>query len=372
MKRISIIGGGYLQLPLVLKCKQMDIETHCFSWEDGAVCKEYADYFYPISIIEKERILEKCKEIGIDAITTIASDVAVVTVNYVAENLGLIANKDEFTEITTNKYSMRKALVSKNVPSPQFIRIGGKEMPEVSNMHFPLIVKPVDRSGSRGVTKISSVDELVQAVENGRKESFRDECIIEEFIDGWEISVESISYKGKHYILQITDKVTTGAPHFVELEHHQPSSLPNYIKSKVIKIVLDALDALHVEYGASHSELKITKDGNIYVIEIGARMGGDFIGSHLVQLSTGYDFLKGVVQVSLGEFEPPIIKESNFSGVYFISKETEHLRKYVDHLETYPEIVQAEMTDQTLRTIRESADRSGYFIYKSDHKFNCN
>lgn len=361
-----------MQLPLVLKCKQMGIETHCFSWEDGAVCKEYADYFYPISIIEKELILEKCRKIGIDAVTTIASDVAVVTVNHIASGLGLVANKNEYTDMTTNKYSMRKALASKNVPCPQFIRIRGGEIPNLSGMRLPLIVKPVDRSGSRGVTEISSMDELANAIENAHEESFNNECIIEEFVDGREISVESISYRGKHYILQMTDKVTTGAPHFVELEHHQPSTLPDDTKGKVRRIVLDALDALHIEYGASHSELKITEDGSIYVIEIGARMGGDFIGSHLVQLSTGYDFLKGVVQASLGEFEPPVIKESNFSGVYFISKETEHLRKYVEKREMYPEIVQAEMTDQTLRTIRESADRSGYFIYKSDHRFNCN
>jgi carbamoylphosphate synthase large subunit len=147
--------------------------------------------------------------------------------------------------------------------------------------------------------------------------------------------------------------------------------LSESIKTKVKKVVLDALNALHIEYGASHSELKITEDNQIYVIEIGARMGGDFIGSHLVQLSTGYDFLKGVVQVALGNFEPPVVSESNFSGVYFISKETEHLRKYVDKWKMYREIIQAEMNDTTLRNVKESGDRSGYFIYKSDHKFNC-
>lgn len=353
----------------MLKCKELCIETHCFSWADGAVCKEYADYFYPISIIEKEKILAKCEEIGINAITTIASDVAVVTVNYVANKLGLIANKSEYTEITTNKYSMRRVLSISGVPCPLFLKVGGQENPDISDMKFPLIVKPVDRSGSRGVTKIASDGELDLAIENAQKESFKRECIIEEFISGREISVETITYNGRHYILQITDKVTTGEPHFVELEHHQPSSLPDAVKEQIIDIVLRSLDALHIENGASHSELKITEKGDVYVIEIGARMGGDFIGSHLVKLSTGYDFLKGVIQVALGEFEPPAINESNFSGVYFISKETEYLQKFVDHSNMYPEIVQAEMTDNTLRNIKESADRSGYFIYKSDHKF---
>lgn len=132
-----------------------------------------------------------------------------------------------------------------------------------------------------------------------------------------------------------------------------------------------ALDALHITNGASHTEIKVTPNGNLKIIEIGARMGGDFIGSNLVELSTGYDFLKGVVQVALGEFEEPVISESAHSGVYFISKETEHLKRYVDNYLSYPEIIEAEMTDGTLRPVKESADRSGYFIYKADNKFVC-
>lgn len=371
MKSICIIGGSYLQLPLVLKCKEMGIETHCFAWEEGAVCKEHADHFYPISIIEKDEILEKCREIGVDAIASIASDVAVITVNYVADRLGLIANPVEFTDITTNKYLMREALSAQGVPCPKFRVVRSGDTADVDGMTFPLIVKPTDRSGSRGVKIIYAPDELPAAVERAAGESFKSEVIIEEFVDGQEISVEAISYEGMHYLLQITDKVTTGAPYFVELEHHQPSALPESIKEKVRDSVLKALNALHIRNGASHSELKITPDGDIRVIEIGARMGGDFIGSDLVKLSTGYDFVKGVIEVAFGEFRKPEITNNRCSGVYFLSKETARLAKYVDRHEDYPEIVAAEWTDPELHEIRESADRSGYFIYCSDKKWIC-
>jgi len=383
MKRIGVIGGGFLQLPIVLKCKQMGIETHCFAWEEGAVCKGHADFFYPISIIEKEQILEKCKVIGIDGITTIASDLAVVTVNYIAAQMGLVGNDDTYTSQMTNKYEMRLALASINpqkVPVhlrqahlfvPKFIRTNTDNPHFESIQLFPAIVKPTDRSGSRGVTKVYNVEERQKAIARAFAESLVKEVIIEEYVEGKEISVESISYKGMHYVLQITDKVTTGEPYFVELEHHQPSSLSVELQDKIRMLVPLALDALHITNGASHTEIKITPDGDLKIIEIGARMGGDFIGSHLVELSTGYDLLKGVIQVSLGEFEPPVIKESNFSGVYFISKETEDLKKYVDRWKTHREIVMAEMTDNELRNIKESADRSGYFIYKSDHRFIC-
>jgi len=361
----------------------MGIETHCFSWEQGAVCKEFADYFYPVSITEKESILEKCKEIGIDGVLTIASDLAVVTVNYIAAQLGLIGNDDSFTPQMTNKYEMRLALSKINpqqVPAPlrqfhlfvpEFIRTDCEKSYYEKFTSFPLIVKPADRSGSRGVTKVYNAGQQEKAVGRAFAESLVKEVILEEYVEGTEISVESISYRGKHHVLQITDKITTDEPYFVELEHHQPSSLPPEIQDKIRMLIPYALDALHITNGASHTEIKISPDGELKIIEIGARMGGDFIGSHLVEFSTGYDFLKGVVQVALGEFEPPVISESNFAGVYFISKETEHLKKYVEHREMYPEIVLAEMTDNHLRFIRESADRSGYFIYKSDQKFNC-
>ena len=87
METIAIVSGTYLQLPLVLKAKEMGLRTICFMWEDGAVCKEYVDRFYPISIIEKERILDICREEKIKGIVTIASDLAVQTVNYVADSL---------------------------------------------------------------------------------------------------------------------------------------------------------------------------------------------------------------------------------------------------------------------------------------------
>ena len=364
-KKLAIIGASYLQLPLVKKAKEIEIDTICFAWEEGAVCKNIADKFYPLSIIEKDEILKKCQEIGIDGITTIASDTAVVTVNYVASRMGLKSNPDNYSEVTTNKYKMRQCFMDNDVPSPKFTLADDTNHYQITGFKFPLIVKPTDRSGSRGVEKVLDPIQLEQAISRAQKESFEHKAIIEEFVTGREISVESISYEGKHYILQITDKVTTGAPFFVELEHHQPSSLPENIKSRIKEIVLHALDALHIKYGASHSELKITEDGDIRVIEIGARMGGDFIGSDLVKLSTGYDFLKGVIEVALGGFHEPIITEHQFSGVYFLSKETERLKSIIENWRSHPEIVEAEITDNELRHIECSGDRSGYLIYQS-------
>ena len=268
MKKLAIIGASYLQRPLVEKAKEMGIYSICFAWKDGAICKELCDKFYPISTIDKEAILEICQEEKIDGITTIASDVATLTVNYVAEKMGLIGNPDMYSQTATNKFLMRQCFIEHSVPSPQFCLTDG-DVPEiVKSFTYPIIVKPTDRSGSRGVEKVEKVSELKKAINRACTESFQKKAIIEEFVEGREISVESISFNGIHHILQITDKVTTEAPFFVELEHHQPSTIPNVIKNKVRGIVFNALDALHIKYGASHAELKITKDGDIRVIAI--------------------------------------------------------------------------------------------------------
>ena len=369
MKKLAIIGASYLQKPLVEKCKELGVYSICFAWEEGAVCKDLCDKFYPISTIDKDAILKVCQEEKIDGITTIASDVATLTVNYVAEQMGLIGNPDKYSQTATNKYLMRQCFMEHNVPSPKFCLTDGEVPVAVSSFRYPFIVKPTDRSGSRGVEKVERQEDLQEAITRACRESFQQKAVIEEFVEGREISVESISYKGKHHVLQITDKVTTEAPFFVELEHHQPSSLPDDIKAKVKAIVLNALGALHIQYGASHAELKITMAGDIRVIEIGARMGGDFIGSDLVKLSTGYDFLKGVIEVAFGDFDEPKLTESKCSGVYFLCEETKHLLPIIQNADKYPEIVRAEVTDTVLRNIEQSADRSGYFIYQASKRF---
>lgn len=362
MKKLAIIGASYLQRPLVEQAKDMGLYTICFAWADGAVCADVADKFYPISIVEKDEILDVCRKEHIDGICSVASDVAAPTVAYIAEKLGLVGNSYEAACKANNKYEMRKVFMDVGVPCPRFKMVQFQEGTEPVDLEYPMIVKPVDRSGSLGVAKINSKEELGIAVEKALEFSFRKQAIIEEYIEGREISVEFISYKGKHYPLQITDKVTTEAPHFVELEHHQPADLSPQMYEKIYALTDKALTALGLTNGASHSEYRITDDGRIIVMEIGGRMGGDFIGSDLVYLSTGYDFLKGVINVALGEFEEPVFSKRACAGVYFLSEETKHLYKVIKDA-NLPQIVRAEITDTELRKVTCSADRSGYLIY---------
>lgn len=376
IKKLAVIGASYLQLPLVVKAKEMGLEVHCFAWAEGAVCKTMADYFYPISIVEKEDILNICQDVGIDGICTIASDVAAPTVAYVANKMNLVGNDYEAAVRANNKYQMREAFLKAGVPCPKYMMVIPETLhsPEVVDdlreFQYPMITKPSDRSGSLGVTKIVMPSQFYPAVELAMEKSFKHQAMVEEFIEGREISVEFISYKGVHYPLQITDKVTTEDPHFVELEHHQPSTLSEEMFTTIYDITKNALNALGLTNGASHAEYKITKEGRIAIMEIGGRMGGDFIGSDLVRLSTGYDFVKGVIDVALGVFEEPVKPLNMRSGVYFLCKETEHLKETIENWKDNPSFVKGEITDTELREVTCSADRSGYVIYSSKEKLN--
>lgn len=379
MKKIAIIGASYLQEPLVRKAKEMGLYTICFAWADGATCAEICDRFYDISIVEKEQILQICEQEHIDGICTIASDVAAPTVAYVANRMGLVGNDYKAALCANNKFLMREAFTRSGVDCPQYMMV----TPDTWNtpavleslrlLAYPLIVKPSDRSGSLGVTKVERPDDLGPAIEKALSVSFKHEAMIEEYIEGREISVEFISYQGRHYPLQITDKVTTEAPHFVELEHHQPADLPAEKFAEIYAITARALDALGLTNGASHSEYKITSEDRVVVMEIGGRMGGDFIGSDLVRLSTGYDFVRGVIEVALGDFEEPLTptphpSSLNHSGVYFLCEETRHLLPIISNRKSNPAFVAGEITDQELHKVEKSADRSGYVIYQAESK----
>ena len=374
IKKLAVIGASYLQLPLVKKAKDMGLEVHCFAWAEGAVCKDLADYFYPVSIVEKENILDICRKVGIDGICTIASDVAAPTVAYIANKMKLVGNDYEAAVRANNKYQMREAFMQAGVPCPNFMMVtpetlySSEIIDGLREFQYPMITKPSDRSGSLGVSKIIMPSQFYPAVELAMEKSFSHQAMVEEFIEGREISVEFISYNSVHYPLQITDKVTTEAPHFVELEHHQPSTLSSDMFTIIYDITKNALNALGLTNGASHAEYKITKEGRIAIMEIGGRMGGDFIGSDLVRLSTGYDFVKGVIEVALGEFSEPVKTLNMCSGVYFLCKETEHLKETIENWKDNTSFVKGEITGTELREVTCSADRSGYVIYQCKNK----
>ena len=362
MKKIAIIGASYLQAPLIEKAKQLGLETHVFAWAANDVGEKIADYFYPISIVEKEEILSKCVEIGVDGVCTIASDLAVITANYVADKMGLVGNSLECTLKSTNKHEMRNCFEMNGDPSPKSIRVSSVDDLKEIELSYPVIVKPLDRSGSRGITKLESADGLEEAIHIAIEQGFEDAALVEEFVEGNEYSVEYISWEGTHSFLALTYKYTSGAPHFIETGHIEPAPVDEKVVERIKSITEHALDSLEIKYGASHTEVKVNKDGAIKIIEIGGRMGGDFIGSSLVKLSTGVDFVEQVIRVSLGE-KPLIIKKKGcYAGVRFIFDRSD-IELFNNIKTNRPDLlVDYEINDITDEKVTDSASRFGYYI----------
>lgn len=367
-KKIAVLGASAPSLSYYNQAHQLGYELYGFASGNDNICSHYCKEFFNFSFADKEQLLKICKEKEIEGITSFSLESAVPFVYYIARELGLPCNSLECEHLVANKYTMRERLRECNVNVPSYHIIKKNEIPV--GLDFPMIVKPIDSGGSQGVNLIYEPKEWKQAYENAKEWSKTETVIAEQFIDGREFSVESISFAGRHYILAITDKVTTNAPHFVELEHHQPADLTNKQTNDIKRIVLATLTALKIEYGAAHTELKLNSKDIPFIIELGPRMGGDFITSDMVRLSTGYDFTQGVIEASMGNFVVPCLPEKKFAGVYFLSKQTEYVLPYIQQREAFPEIIEAQI-DGDITEVTCNRERAGYFIYQSEtNRFN--
>lgn len=364
-RRIAVIGASELQEPLIEKAQEMGLEVHAFAWEAGDVGERSADVFHPISIVEKERITEECRTLGISGVCSIASDLANITVGHVAHELGLTANSPECIARSTNKHLMRACFEKAGCPSPRSVLVRQGETPDLTGFSFPVIVKPTDRSGSRGITKLDSPEGMSDALEAAYEQGFEKCALVEEYAEGEEYSIEYCSWEGRHHFLAMTQKQTTGAPHFIETGHFEPADVTPETRANVCEVIPQALDALGVTCGASHSEVKIDDAGTIRIIEIGSRMGGDCIGSDLVRLSTGIDFVRAVVQVSLGT-EPDLAPTGvpGRAAVKYIMGEDDLAE--LRHLqETDPgRIVQVSEIRPIDHVVTDSSSRFGFYVIK--------
>lgn len=375
MTKLAVIGAGDFQIPLLKKCRSLGIETHAFSWEAGATGKDFADYFHPISIREIEKVFSKCQAIGVDGVVSIGSELAMMTVAHVAELLGLASNSQRSALLTQNKFKMKQAFKAHGVPCAQ-----GAVLLESNQLLSPLlngldyrtgiIVKPADRSGSLGVKKIHSFETLKEAVQIAFDESFARQVVIEEFMEGVEYSAESISFGGKHRVVAFTRKFTTGSPHFVETGHFQPAEFSLEQRLALEDVCVKALEALEITNGISHIEFMMQPDGKCKIIEVGGRMGGDFIGSHLVQMSTGIDFVRVAIELSLGIFSwqsIPIDIISRPAGVVFLSSNNHAKVRQVSGCPLESSVIAEQAAtvkdgDPVLPTT-SSCKRFGYIIY---------
>lgn len=295
-----------LQLPAILKAKEMGLHVAVVDFNPQAIGISYADEYYNASTMDEDAVLAAAEKYMPDGIMTLATDMPMRGVAKTSDKLHLHSISYETAVKATDKYDMIRAFKEHGVPSPWFFVADSMEELRVheGEVTFPCIIKPTDNAGSHGVAKVYSFQELLDRYEYAHSCSRHGKVIVEEFLDGPEVSVEVMVVHGNVHILQITDKMTTEAPHFVEMGHTQPSRLPDETQETIRRVTVAACKAIGIDKGPAHVEMKVTQRGPV-MIELGARMGGDNITTHLVPLSTGIDMVGSTIKVALGE-EPNI------------------------------------------------------------------
>lgn len=358
-KKIAIIGASTGQYPLVRKAKEKGLHTICFAWPKGAVCKDICDEFYPISIFEIDEIVAKCKELGIVGVATTASEETSYVAAQIASLCRLNGTSPEVIKKIQNKGEVR--CLTKNVEGLSVPKVWSRA--DKDSISFPCVVKPVKGSAKKGVSFCKDVSDLQDAFEYASASG--SDIIAEEFIAGKEYSVESLSWHGRHKVVQITRKVSTGEPHFVELEHHQPAELDEEMRKKVEEVVARILTAVGYTDGASHTEIKIQND-HIYLIEINPRGGGDRISDTLIGLSTDCDYLSDILDIALDSYTPKEIHNTGYSGIMYLTSQNPRILKYLGD-EIYDWEVEKQLYHTELSESKSNYDRDGYIIYKSDN-----
>lgn len=322
-----VLAAGLLQIDVIEKAKSMGYYVLAVDGNPKAPGFNVADKAICADIVNEETMLKIARDEHVDGVIHPCSEVSMAVMGRINDELGLSGISREQAICATNKHLMRKAFEKGNAPSPKSILAQDAEdaWSRLQNeFDTNAILKPSRNSGSRGIAKVSrNMDkgDFIRAYDESLNESRDHSVLIEQFIEGPEFSIEMIVWQGEIHVLTVTDKKTTGAPHFVELGHNQPSCFSDADVETLKAAAIAGVKALGVNNCACHAEAKLM-NGKAYLMEVGARLGGDFISTELTHLSTGVDMVAAAIDVALG-VDPDLSVKEEPKGVcirYFCPK----------------------------------------------------
>lgn len=372
-KKMMILGGSALQVPAIKAAKELGYEIILVDYDENATGFALADVKLVVSTLDKEEVYRQALIYRPDVVITSTSDGPVRTAAYVNERLGKKPDLSyEDSLCATIKSHMRKRLEENHVPVPVYYVAENWAgfWEAVKALDGRCIVKPSDNAGSRGVTLLEggekTEEELRRAYDYSKGNSRNGIVMVEEFMSGAEVSVEAMTVNGKTEIISITDKYITPPPYFVEIAHSEPSRLGGEIQERIREVALQAIRAIRLQNGPSHTEIKVTEEGP-KVVEIAARLGGDFITSRLVPLSTGVDLVGASVRLAAGEAPDLSAKWQRAAAIHFIQSGKGKLRRLeigeeIFRMDGVEEAVLYKKAGDTTDGTRSSNDRLGHII----------
>jgi biotin carboxylase len=307
MKKLLILGASRYQLPLI--SKGLSLGYHVISMDNipHNPGHRLANETAHISTVDKEAVLDFARRQQIDGIVTGASDVAVPTIGFVCDRLGLPGLSFEQAVTLTYKHRFREfqARQGLNHPAYQVFADRSRFLAEAADLTGKYILKPVDRSGSIGVTTLNfaaglNTASLNEAFSRTMAASLGKLVILEEFIPGQEWGGDGFLHEGKFLSFCITNKYLTGEPHCVPIGHNIPCQLPLVSQNKIRAEVQRISRLLKLTEGPLNFDVIIDTKGQAFVVEMGARTGGNCLAD-IIYYGTGFDEIEASLQVALGK-----------------------------------------------------------------------
>lgn len=373
-KSILIFGAAKLQRSIIEQANKMGLFTIGIDPDENAECKGILNAFEKIGGNDFEKTIEIAQKYNISGIVTAATDKPLVMMAKVAEYLKLPFFSLQTATNSTDKLLMKDIFRNNNIPCAKGFIV--ENIDELIEINYPVIVKPRDNSGSRGVIYCKDKNEIAKAINEAMQFTKNNNVLIEEFIEGKEYSVESVHFQNETKVIQFTEKITTSLPYNVELGHNQPAYLSSSEKTHIEYLISEIAQALGFVNCASHTELKINERG-IFIIETSPRLGGDYITSHLVPLSTGINIENILLQIAVG-FLPEVNEfKNNYSIIRFLNFNTGKIKSL--NLPDSPclfwdaEHFSIDIKEgDNVPEIKNSLNRYGDVIFQSDTVSNVN
>lgn len=304
MKSLLMLGGGFLQSYVITRAKELGYYVYVLDGDPKAMGYALADEYAVISIVDEEGCLAYAREKGIDGVLTAATDYSVLTMSRIAGELNLPGINYASAKLIKNKAAVRKCLFEANADDTGYsfeISENDDLTTVLQKICFPVMVKPCDGSGSRGASKVDRAEDFPAACRFAMDGSITHRAVAEPFVVGKEYGVESFVDQGEIHVLAVMQKDMTDPPYYAELGHAIPSGLSPQMKDKVKQCVQKALVAMGVNHGSVNMDLLIGVDGDVHIVDVGARMGGNLIGSHIIPLGTGIDYMGNMIRAAVGD-----------------------------------------------------------------------
>ncbi len=370
-----VLAGGFPQIALIKEFKKRNIYTVLADYYENPVAKPYADQFYRVSTLDIDAVTELAKKEKVDFLITACTDQALLTVARVSETLNLPCYIDYETALNvTNKQYMKKVFVSNNIPTAKHIIMAELDATKLEGMSYPLIVKPVDCNSSKGVKKVESFEELKIAFENAVNFSRTNTALVEEFIDGEELSVDIYVENGVAHVLSVSslDKIANNDK-FVIFRGRYSSDVVDSVHDLVRGIAQQIADA----FGLKNSPMliqMITDGKRAFVLEFSARTGGG-VKFMLIKKASGFDVISAVVDLTLGN--KPHVDKQKPENKYIVNEFIYCNPGKFDRLQGFDELkAQGVISEYSLYkwqgaefdTIENSGDRIAGFTIQADTK----